>query len=163
MEKGLNKRQRGRLRFERLKEASENGELQKAKTRADVARLVGFTSAQYKTGYSWVMNMITRKHLIERISGIGKNGRAEYEYHIGTDPDYNLVGANKGREKAKQRIKDAMSGRCFARTDEAPALLNNTMRVIIKHRDTTIELEQVECSTAINLVVEVLNKLTKGE
>ena len=82
MEKGLNKRERGRLRFEKLKEAEANGKLQKAKTRMEVAQLAGFSEKQYKTGYSWVMNMLTRKHLIEHISGRFPNGRAEYEYHI---------------------------------------------------------------------------------
>lgn len=164
MEKGLNKRERGRLRFEKLKEAEANGKLQKAKTRMEVAQLAGFSEHQYKTGYSWVMNMLTRKHLIEHISGRFPNGRAEYEYHIGTEPDYNLVGATKGRAKArtKQKVEQTTAGRCHTWTDEASTLLNNAMRVIIKYGETTIELEQVESSTAINLVVEVLNKLTKG-
>ena len=161
MEKGLNKRQRGKLRFERLKEASKNGELQKAKTRADVARLVGFTPEQYKTGYSWVMNMLIRKHLVERISGLGKNGRAEYEYTLGTDPDYGMVNAVAARSKKPRPKEEGVAGKCQVWVDEAPSVLASP-KIIIRYKDLSIEFESVDKNTAIEVISSLLDKVMKG-
>lgn len=161
MSKGLNKRQRGQLRFERLKEAEANGRLQKAKTRADVARLAGFTSDQYKTGYSWVMNMLTRKHLIEHISGMGKNGRAEYDYAIGTTPDYGMVNAVKGREKFHELRKEAMSDKCQVLVDESPSVLVSP-KVTIKYKELSIELASVDKNATLEIVSSLLDKVMKG-
>lgn len=161
MEKGLNKRQRGKLRFEKLKEASENGGLQKAKTRADVARLVGFTSAQYKTGYSWVMNMLTRKHLIEHISGIGKNGRAEYEYTLGTDPDYDMVNIAAARLKTPRLKEERLAGKCQVWVDKTPSV-STSPKVIIRYKDLSIEFGNVDKNTAIEVISSLLDKVMKG-
>ena len=162
MGKGLNKRQRGKLRFEKLKEAFENGELQKAKTRADVARLVGFTSEQYKTGYSWVMNMLTRKHLIERISGLSKNGRAEYEYTLGTDPDYGMVNAAAARSKKPRPKEEGLAGKCQVWVDESPTVLAS-LKVVIRYKDLSMELENVDKDTAVAVISNLLSKVMKGE
>lgn len=163
MSKGLNKRQRGQLRFERLKEAEANGRLQKAKTRADVARLAGFTSDQYKTGYSWVMNMLTRKHLIEHISGMGRNGRAEYDYAIGTTPDYGMVNATKGRAKFHEQRKEVMTDKCHVIADEVPTVLAPApQKITIKYGELSIELENIDRETTINMVTDMLDKVMKG-
>lgn len=165
MEKGLNKRQRGKLRFERLQEAEKDGRLQKAKTRMDIARIAGFSDRQYKTGYSWVMNMLTRKHLIEHMVALGKNGRAEYEYSLGSTPDYGMAKTTAGRLKANEQKKAEAteSGKVFVWTDEAPTVSPTPPMVTIKYGELSIELGQIDPNITIRLITELLNKVMKGE
>ena len=47
MERGISPQEKGRLRWEKLKEAETNGLLQKAKTRTDIGKIVGIEN--YKT------------------------------------------------------------------------------------------------------------------
>lgn len=107
MEEGLNASQRGKLRWERIKEAEEHGSLSKAKNRSEVANIAGFTEETKSRGYQWVSNMIARKHLKEIMIGVGKNGKFEYEYHTVGDPDYSREKARDARlEKQQQRKKE---------------------------------------------------------
>ena len=159
MTKGLTKREKGRLRFERLKEAAEDGRLQRAKTRAEVAHLAGFTRGQYKTGYSWVMNMLTRKHLFERISGMAPNGRAEYEYTLGPDPIYGIK-----TDAVVQHInqkKNETAGKCYEVSTGEAKVLATSNKVTIKYGELTIELEQLPAKAIGELVTGLLNKVIK--
>ena len=91
MEKGLSKRQRGKLRYQKLVEIANNGRLSIAKNRREVARLVGYMPGQEHSGYSWVTNMINRGHLKETVVGSGRHGYLEYEYTLGSNkPRYDL-------------------------------------------------------------------------
>lgn len=110
MEEGLNASQRGKLRWERIKEAEEHGSLASAKNRYEVANLAGFTEETRNRGYQWVSNMIARKHLKEIMTGVGKNGKFEYEYHTVSDPDYSRNKARDARlEKQQQRKKEGVA------------------------------------------------------
>lgn len=97
MEQGLNKLQRGKLRWEKLKEAEDNGKLLMAKNRYEVANMAGFTTTEKKKGYNWVSNMIRRGQLQEHIYSIGGNGKMEYEYKLGERPDYERKNAQEAR------------------------------------------------------------------
>lgn len=154
MAKGLNRRQQGKLRFERLKEAEENGLLQKAKTRTEVAELAGFTREQYKTGYSWVTNMLIRKHLIERISGMGINGRAEYEYHLGSEPDYSNRGAAKARAKINKQPEVVVDS-----VETKPQAIASVAKLEIVRGDLSIKIEFANDTN----VIELVKQLLKGE
>lgn len=152
--KGLNRRQQGKLRFEKLKEAEENGLLQKAKTRIEVAQLAGFTKEQYKTGYSWVSNMLVRKHLIERISGIGMNGRAEYEYHLGSEPDYSNYSAAKARAKINKQPEVVVD-----EVETKPQVIASVAKLEIVRGDLSIKIEFANDTN----VIELVKQLLKGE
>lgn len=103
MEEGLTAAQRGKLRWERIKEAEDHGSLASARNRHEVANIAGFTKETKNRGYQWVSNMIARKHLQEIVQGVGKNGLIEYEYHTISDPDYSRQKARDARlEKQKQ-------------------------------------------------------------
>lgn len=156
--KGLNRRQQGKLRFEKLKEAEENGLLQKAKTRIEVAQLAGFTREQYKTGYSWVSNMLIRKHLIERISGIGMNGRAEYEYHLGSDPDYEMKGVIASRKKNNKEAEEVivMNTRI---PEPKPQVLASAIKMEITKGNLSIKVDITDSNIALDLIKQLL----KGE
>lgn len=154
MTKGLNRRQQGKLRFERLKEAEANGLLQKAKTRSEVAQLAGFTREQYKTGHSWVSNMLVRKHLIERISGMGMNGRAEYEYHLGSEPDYSNHNAAKARAKINKQPKVVVDN-----VETKPKVIASVAKLEIVRGDLSIKIEFANDTN----VIELVKQLLKGE
>lgn len=107
MEEGLTASQRGKLRWERIKEAEEHGSLTSAKNRYEVANIAGFTEENRNRGYQWVSNMINRKYLQEIMVGVGKSGKFEYEYHAVGDPDYSRMKARNARsEKQQQRKKE---------------------------------------------------------
>lgn len=162
IEKGLTKKQRGELRFNRLKEAEANGSLQKAKNRIEVAHLVGYTDEQYKTGYSWVCNMLARKHLIERIGGLGANGKVEYEYTIGSEPDYRMVNVAAGRKKANKARREIAKKyeQDSHRREEASENVNNTLaRIVITYGDLKIELSDIQPEMVKDIIASMFDKV----
>lgn len=107
MKKEMSVREKGRVLFDRLKELDEDGTLSKAKTRADVARLVGYSEERAKAGYAWVSNLIRRGHLNEIIQEWTPSGRMVAEYHTtGSMPDYGYEEVN--RRKAKKKIEQEL-------------------------------------------------------
>ena len=110
MEEGLSASQRGKLRWERIKEAEEHGSLALAKNRYEVANLAGFTEETRERGYQWVSSMVSKKYLQEIMHGLGKNGKFEYEYHTVNDPDYSRQKARDARlGKQQQRKKEEVA------------------------------------------------------
>ena len=165
LEKGLTKKQRGELRFNRLKEAEANGSLQKAKNRIEVAHLVGYTDEQYKTGYSWVCNMLARKHLIERIGGLGANGKVEYEYTIGSEPDYRMVNVAVGRRKAnetRREIAKKYSQESHKQEDATEKTTNTPTKITITYGDLKIELSDMQPDMVKDVITSIFDKV-KGE
>lgn len=95
-------REKGKVLFARLQELEADGTLSKAKTRADVARLVGYPEERAKAGYAWVSNLIRRGHIREVIQEWTPSGRMMAEYHTtGSVPDYGYEEVNRRREKKK--------------------------------------------------------------
>ena len=104
MEKGLSPQRKGKLRWEKLKEAEANGLLQEAKTRTDIGKIVGIEN--YKTAYSWVSSMIGKKALIETV--VGFDGlRAIYEYRLGAPLNYNNGRKRQRSEQVAKIVKEA--------------------------------------------------------
>lgn len=97
MEEGLTGSQRGKLRWERVKDADENGKLKMAKNRNEVANVAGFTYEDRKRGYQWVSAMIHKKYLEEKVLGIDKHGKMEFEYRIIGEPDFDHKRAQAAR------------------------------------------------------------------
>lgn len=97
MGKELNKMQRGRLRWEKLKQAEEEGKLMLAKNRHEVANLAGFMPSEKERGYQWVSRLIGRGQMKETVYGIGENGLVEHEYKLVGRPDYEHKNANEAR------------------------------------------------------------------
>ena len=96
MKKDMSIREKGRVLFARLQELEADGTLSKAKTRADVARLVGYSEERAKAGYAWVSNLIRRGHVSETIQEWTPSGKMVAEYHTtGTMPDYGYEEVNR--------------------------------------------------------------------
>lgn len=164
MEQGLSKREIGKLRFERLKAAEADGKLSRAKNRSDVLKIAGFTESQRGLGYSWVGNLVRRGHMQEIITGYGRKGRAEYEYHLISEPQF--VGFKRGKKAttsveapkptvATQVIKiDTTPTRPVAVANNSPT----TTKVTIRYNDLVIELEQVDCNFVAKMIASLTNK-----
>ena len=104
MKKEMTIREKGRVLFDRLKELDEDGTLSKAKTRADVARLVGYSEERAKAGYAWVSNLIKRGHISEAIQEWTPSGKMVAEYHTtGSMPDYGYEEVSRRKAK-KEKI-----------------------------------------------------------
>lgn len=107
MEKSINSNQRGRLRWEKLKEAGQRGTLQYAKNRYELANMAGFADAQRTRGYQWVSGMIKRGHIQEVFEEVDKYGKFKYLYYLVSDPDYDRKKARAAwSKKAKQARKN---------------------------------------------------------
>lgn len=160
MSKGLNKRQKGELRWKKLKEADTNGELAFVKNRYEVARLCGFTESQKKTGHSWVTRKILNHQLQETLGGIGKDGRMEYEYHIIADPDYEFRGVKEQRQREKElgtRLNKPLEP--VVQISKVPNNNPTVYRVEIVRGDTTIKVELANYAE----VSEFVKTILKGE
>lgn len=97
-------REKGKILFARLQELDADGTLSKAKTRADVARLVGYSEERAKAGYAWVSNLIRRGHVSETIQEWTPSGKMIAEYHTtGSAPDYGYEEVNRRKAK-KEKI-----------------------------------------------------------
>ena len=103
MKKDMSVREKGKVLFARLQELEADGTLSKAKSRADVARLVGYPEERAKAGYAWISNLIRRGHVSETILEWTPSGKMVAEYHTtGSMPDYGYEEMN--RRKAKKQV-----------------------------------------------------------
>lgn len=161
MEQGLNISQRGKLRWQKVKEAEESGRLAMAKNRTEVAYLAGFTEATKNRGYQWVANMVRRKHLQEIIVGMGDHGFVEYEYHVVSDPDYDKKNAHKNRwanNKANTAPKKQESAKTTMLVSEV-AKGTNKYKLEFSRGEVTIRLELDDYEK----VAELIKAILKGE
>lgn len=101
----LNKRQQGKLRYEKLQELEQSGELSMASTRNELATMLGYPKGN-KTGISWVNNMVNRGYIKETIMGTNR-GKVMKEFHLTSKvPDYDFSQARaKGKAKAVAKIQ----------------------------------------------------------
>lgn len=111
MAKGLTIRERGKLRFGKIKELDENGKLAFVKNRKELAAAAGYTPQQRSVGYAWVENLIHRGHITEEPVGYGKNGKLEYIYHVKSSPlyDENIIAARARAGKKGKKAKNVVA------------------------------------------------------
>lgn len=175
MNKGMPVREKGKVLFARLKELEADGTLSKAKTRADVARLVGYSEERAKAGYSWVSNLISRGHISETIQEWTPSGKMIAEYHTtGTMPDYNYGEASRRKAKKKvgqelRRWQDKVEAGYIPQApildyDTTPqvierARVGNPVKIEITRGDMTIKVEMEDHEQASKLITTIM----KGE
>lgn len=132
IEKGISPQRKGQLRWEKLKEAEENGVLQHAKTRVDVGKIVGLD--EYKTAYSWVSGLIGKGALVETIEGF-EDGRPVHTYRLGKQLSY-----VNGRKKADKKSNALINGK------SAYDMVNENLSVREKGKILFSRLRAVEMS-----------------
>lgn len=163
LNKDLSVRERGKLLFSRLQELDDSGVLSKAKSRADVATMVGYTTEQAKAGYSWVSNLIRRGNLSETILEWSPSGKMIAEYHVVKSPDYDYQETKRRTDSRKKRAEHvAKELRCWQ--EQAPILeeekpTTNPIKIEITCGDMTIKVEMGNHEEASKLITTIM----KGE
>lgn len=173
MSKSMPVREKGRVLFSRLEELDKDGTLSKAKTRADVARLVGYSEERAKAGYAWVSNLIRRGHISETILEWTPSGKMVAEYHTtGSTPDYGYeeVDRRKAKKKVGQELRrwqDKVEAGYIPQPpkpqvyDEKQIASDTKIAMPIKIEitkgDMTIKVELDEGEQAVELVKQLLN------
>ena len=154
MKKDMPVRRKGKVLFARLKELDEDGTLSKAKTRADVARLVGYTEERAKAGHAWVGSLISRGYLSETILEWSPNGKRVAEYHMtGSVPDY-------GYEKVgRRKAKEAIAKMAEETIEREKVVVHTPIKMEITKGDMTIKVELAEIEQVTNLITTIM----KGE
>lgn len=170
MKKEITVREKGRILFDRLRELDEDGTLSKASSRADVARLVGYSEERSKAGYAWVSNLIRRGHLEETIREWTPSGKMVAEYHVAdSSPDYGYEEVNR-RKALKEKVaeewkkwQDKEASEQTKQQIEAPiierATISKPIKIEITRGDMTIKVEMDSHEEASKLIATVL----KGE
>ena len=170
MKKDMSVREKGKVLFARLQELEADGTLSKAKTRADVARLVGYTEERAKAGYSWVSNLISRGHIRETILEWTPSGKMVAEYHTtGSMPDYGYEEVNRRRAKKKvgqelRRWQDKVEAGYIPQVYDEKQVASDTkiatpIKIEITRGDMTIKVEMDSHEQASKLITTIM----KGE
>lgn len=170
MKKNMSVREKGKFMFARLQELEEDGTLSKAKSRADVARLVGYPEERAKAGYAWVSNLIRRGHLSETIREWTPSGKMVAEYHTaGSVPDYGYEEVNR-RNAKKEKIarewtawQNKEASKQTKQWVEPPiverATISKPIKIEITRGDMTIKVEMDSHEGASKLITTIM----KGE
>lgn len=175
MKKEMTVREKGKVLFARLQELEADGTLSKAKTRADVARLVGCPEERAKAGYAWVSNLIRRGHVSETIQEWTPSGKMIAEYHTtGSMPDYGYEEVNRRRAKEKvgqelRRWQDKVAAGYIPQAPEpqvydekqitSDAKIIAPIKIEITRGDMTIKVEMEDHEQASKLITTIM----KGE
>lgn len=169
MKKGMSIREKGKVLFARLQELEADGTLSKAKTRADVARLVGYSEERAKAGYAWVSNLIRRGHVSETIQEWTPSGKMVAEYHTtGSMPDYGYeeVRRRNAKKKVDEEWKKWQDKEATKQTEqlvEPPiverATVSRPIKIEITRGDMVVKIELDNSEQAGALVLSIL----KGE
>lgn len=155
MKKDMSARKKGKALFARLQELENDGTLSKAKTRADVARLVGYSEERAQAGYVWVSNLIRRGHLSETIQEWTSSGKMVAEYHLSsTKPDYDYEEAKRRKEKNKTIAKAAEEA-----IEQEKVISSTPIKLKIAKGDMVIKIEVAAVEQATNLITTIM----KGE
>lgn len=172
MKKGMSIREKGQVLFARLQELDADGTLSKAQTRADVAKLVGYSEERAKAGYAWVSNLIKRGHISETLRKLTPNGKMVAEYHTtGSVPDYGYEDMNrrKAEKKAVQELRHSQAKKmatfiplesvlehCATPPVIERARVGNPIKIKITRGDMSIEIEMDSYEQAGKLITTVL-------
>ena len=167
MKKDMSVREKGKVLFARLQELEADGTLSKAKTRADVARLVGYPEERAKAGYAWVSNLIRRGHVSEIIQEWTPSGKMVAEYHTtGSMPDYGYEEVNRRKAKKEKvaeewkKWQDKEATKQTKQWIEPPiverATINKPIKIEITRGDMTIKVEMDSHEEASKLITTIM-------
>lgn len=147
----LSKRQLGKLRYERLVELDKSGELSRAKTRNEVAQMLGYEKGN-KTGISWVNNLVARGYMREIPTG-SVGGSMEKEFHLTSKkPDYDF----KNMKAVNQKLRAERKAKAVAIAQEIEQREKESNLVITKgdlNISTTLGADDI-----VRVITSVLSK-----
>ena len=160
----------GKLRWKRIEELSESGKLAEVKDRQGLCRAIGMTEEQTRAvGSSYVSNLIRRKNLKEKVSGV-VDGKMTFEYSIIREP---LFGKRRRRgRKAKNTIPDYPKQTQFLNVsdttssqvyeakqlaEEAKVIAEAKPQIIVRYGKVELEFN----AASVLYVVELVKKLNE--
>ena len=151
-EKKLTTVHRGALLAKRLAEVAESGKLSLARTRSDVASMVGYTAGQRASGYAWAKRMIKIGRLTEEFDGISKYGKAEYRYY------YNPPMTKTESEKVKSEVpkSEMIEVEPEPEVEQTEQVENKTI-VSIYHGETTVAIEGIGGDDLVAVIKAITN------
>lgn len=154
--KHISPHRKGELRWEKLVKAEQDGTLQKATRRADIATIACITDK--KKGYTWVSNMVHKQALVETIRGY-ENGSPIYEYHLGKPLTY-----RSGKRGSAKKVKPVEN-----KPVESKPIENKQAKEVVKETTVvyampqiTIKVKEVEFTVAMvgaKWVAELIKEL----
>lgn len=143
MNKELTNHHKGALLARRLKEVAENGKLSQARTRFDVARLVGYTEGQRASGYAWVKRMVKIGVLSETLDSVNEHGRANYQFF------YNGTTEEQKKEEPVETVE-------VAETPVEPVENVGKTILTLYHCETTLAIEGASGDTIVEIVKSIV-------
>ena len=166
-EKKLTTVHRGALLAERLAEVAESGKLSLARTRLDVASMVGYTSGQRASGYAWVKRMIKIGRLTEEFDSINKYGKAEYRCYY-NPPKTKEVEVVKSETPLSELIKSGVTEQTIveqaepepeAEPEAEPEVEHTENRTIVSiyHGETTVAIEGIGGEDLVAVIKAITN------
>ena len=151
-EKKLTTVHRGALLAERLAEVAESGKLSLARSRFDVASMVGYTSGQRASGYAWVKRMIKIGRLTEEFDSINKYGKAEYRYYY-NPPKVKEPEVVKPEAPKSEMVEPEPE---VEETEQTEQVENRTI-VSIYHGETTVAIEGIGGEDLVAVIKAITN------
>lgn len=145
-EKKLTTAHRGALLAKRLAEVAESGRLSLARTRSDVASMVGYTAGQRASGYAWVKRMIKIGRLTEEFDSMDKYGKAEYRYYYNPPK----VESEVKHAEVEPEVKPEPE-------PEAEEQVENKTIVSIYHGETTVAIEGIGGDDLVAVIKAITN------
>lgn len=152
--------QKRELRLKMLAKAEEDGLLAKAKTRAEVANLAGFTAKQKTSGYLWVYNQVKEGKLAEHIMNYLPNGKAEYEYHVidtSSKPRKDSHAVKHIDDNTLKKVAEEVCNNVIAPVVEEPKVLA-TNKITIRTAKIEIVIEGELSAETLASLATALNK-----
>lgn len=143
-EKKLTTVHRGALLAERLAEVAESGKLSLARTRSDVASMVGYTAGQRASGYAWVKRMIKIGRLTEEFDSMDKYGKAEYRYYYNPPKVEPEVEHTEVEPEVEPEV-------------EQTEQVENKTIVSIYHGETTVAIEGIGGDDLVAVIKAITN------
>lgn len=144
-EKKLTTVHRGALLAKRLAEVAESGKLSLARTRSDVASMVGYTAGQRASGYAWVKRMIKIGRLTEEFDSMDKYGKAEYRYYY-----------NPPKVKSEVEHTEQVEPEPEVEVEQTEQVENRTI-VSIYHGETTVAIEGIGGDDLVAIIKAITN------
>lgn len=151
--------QKRELRLKMLAKAEEDGLLAKAKTRAEVANLAGFTAKQKTSGYLWVYNQVKEGKIAEHIMNYLPNGKAEYEYHVidtSSKPRKDSRAVKHIKDSTSKKVEEEVFNNAIKPVEEVKVLSTN--KVTIRTAKIEIVIEGELSTETLTSLATALNK-----
>lgn len=160
-EKKLTTVHRGALLAKRLAEVAESGKLSLARTRSDVASMVGYTSGQRASGYAWVKRMIKIGRLTEEFDSMDKYGKAEYRYYY-NPPMIKEPEIVKSEVPLSELVKSGVTEQTVieqAEPEEEPEVEHTENKTIVSiyHGETTVAIEGIGGDDLVAIIKAITN------